>query len=117
MKLLRTALIVIGILLLIAGIGGGALSMIMPLSDDCYAAEQLGRSANEAAKAAEAAKGTPQQAVLETKAKESAESAKPWIQRCADAKSKANTLFYAALVTAVLGVFISILGFFVLRKK
>jgi|ERR1044072_4747893 cbb3-type cytochrome oxidase cytochrome c subunit len=113
MKILRVLLIILGILFVLIGIGGAVLSPQIP-SYECMSAENINKGAERSAKAAEAAKGTPQEAELQAKAKADAEMAAQWTKSCSNLRSTANFTFYLALGITVVGLLIVIAG--ILRK-
>jgi len=113
MKILRVLLIVFGILFLLAGIGGAALSPEIS-GYECMVAGNISSGAERSAKTAEAAKGTPQEAALQAKAKEDAEMAAQWAKGCSNAKSTANIAFYLALGLAAIGFLMIVVG--IIRK-
>jgi hypothetical protein len=116
MKILRILLIVLGILFLLVGIGGAVFSPYIP-EYECWSAKGISDGAERSAKAAEAAKGTPQEAALQAKAKEDQEAAKRWQESCSRLKSTANSTFYLASGLSVVGFLMIIAGIFFVRKK
>ncbi|MEO8649531.1 MAG: hypothetical protein ABI539_10225, partial [Acidobacteriota bacterium] len=113
-KLLGWALLVLGLLMFLGGIAGAVVNRVMP-PGVCQTADDYYADAEKAVKDAEAAKGTPQQAQAEAKAKEKLETSRIWSIGCSEAASTHLIFFAALLATGFFGLVMAVIGFFVRR--
>jgi len=117
MKIVKVAMIILGILLLV---GGLAMSVIVLRSGEPFACASSAISDKEyqqAIKDWEAAKGTPQENALRIKTEGKRTVYIMSLGSCDEAKSKKTLVTIASLAAAGLGFLLTIVGFFVGRKK
>lgn len=117
MKIVKFGMIILGILLLV---GGLAASVMILRSDEPFACESSAISDREYQKAIaewEAAKGTPQENALRIKTEGKRTVYMMSLVSCDEAKSKKILSTIASLAAAGIGFLLTIVGFFVGRKK
>jgi len=109
-------MLIFGLLLFLGGAGGAVANRVFP-PGTCEIADQYQAEADRAVKGADAARGTPKQVELETKAKEKIESARIWTRGCAESMSVHNMFLAALIGSSVIGFLIFTTGYFVRRVR
>ena len=115
-KILGWLMLIFGLLLFLGGAGGAVANRVFP-PGTCEIADQYQAEADRAGKGADAARGTPKQVELETKAKEKIESARIWTRGCAESMSVHNMFLAALIGSSVIGFLIFTTGYFVRRVR
>ena len=124
MKIIRTILIIFGILLFLAGLGLTFLTMMGPSGSDlmCKYAERDKKYADERLQSYEAAKakGTVKGFdldELEMQSKEATRTADRMQIKCDEEKSSSSFRSVISVFVLGLGILLSIIGFFIGRNK
>lgn len=113
-KALGWLILILGVLMMLGGAAGAIGTRLIPIPS-CEIADKYDAEARQATKEADDAKGTPRQVEAEKKAIDKLESARIWMQGCNEARSYYNMAMIGAIVAAVIGFFMTIIGFFLRR--
>ena len=115
MKALGILLLLFGLLALVGGLIGAAVSQIIP-NDECTYADQYRIEAEKLSKEAENEREPAKKAELQTKALDKMQSAQTWSAGCRTRRTGTTIALIAGLLVSGVGFVMAIAGVFIFRK-